>query len=116
MVSALEQGTNPGLVSHRYVDTLQCTSKAITTANFYLRNVSQFLTYFAQTKPKLCRLSNTQVVGVQRCVLQALRNLRRWVTLHQVEVKRVKLTRVLTVANLQRCDREGQGGHPEAAR
>lgn len=84
------------------------SSKAITTANFYLRNVAQFLTYFRETKPPLCRLSNTQVVSVQRAILKALRDLRKDIVLHQVEVKRVKLLRVLTVKNLQTCHTEAK--------
>ncbi|KAL2102333.1 hypothetical protein ACEWY4_001501 [Coilia grayii] len=73
----------------RYVE-MQTTSRAVTTANFYLRNVAQFLGYFKETKPSLCRLSQTQIVAVERCILKALRDLRKRVTLHQVEVKRVK--------------------------
>ncbi|KAL2102370.1 hypothetical protein ACEWY4_001538 [Coilia grayii] len=87
----------------RYVEMLQTTSRAVTTANFYLRNVAQFLGYFRETKPSLCRLSQTQIVAVERCILKALRDLRKRVTLHQVEVKRVKMARVVTVSNLQRC-------------
>ncbi|KAL2102325.1 hypothetical protein ACEWY4_001493 [Coilia grayii] len=87
----------------RYVEMLQTTSRAVTTANFYLRNVAQFLGYFKETKPSLCRLSQTQIVAVERCILKALRDLRKRVTLHQVEVKRVKMARVVTVSNLQRC-------------
>lgn len=94
---------NPGLVFHRFVETLQRSSRAVTTANFYLRNVFQFLGYFKQTKPKLCRLSQTQIIGLERLISKTLRDLRKKVTLHQVEVKRVKMARVITVANLQRC-------------
>ena len=82
---------------------LQTTSRAVTTANFYLRNVAQFLGYFKETKPSLCRLSQTQIVAVERCILKALGDLRKRVTLHQVEVKRVKMARVVTVSNPQRC-------------
>lgn len=111
-ISAVAHGTNPSLVFRRYVKTLQKTKKVVTTANFYLRNVSQFLNYFVQTKAKLCRLSSTQIVGVQRCMTQALRHLRKRVTLQQVEVKRVKMSRVLTVTNLQRCNREAKAAIP----
>ncbi|KAL2102329.1 hypothetical protein ACEWY4_001497 [Coilia grayii] len=71
----------------RYVEMLQTTSRAVTTANFYLRNVAQFLGYFKETKLSLCCLSQTQIVAVERCILKALRDLQKRVTLHQVEVK-----------------------------
>lgn len=84
------------------------SSKAITTLNFYLRNVAQFVTYFRETKPPLCRLSATQIIAVQRCILKALRDVRKQVVLHQVEVKRVKMLRVVTVSNLQTCHKQAK--------
>ncbi|XP_041929933.1 uncharacterized protein LOC121694073 [Alosa sapidissima] len=87
---------NPGGL-RRWVEKLQEGNRAVTTVNFYLRNVQQFLKYFKDTKPKLCRLSHTQIVGVVRGVDKALRDLRK------IEVKRVKMTRVVSPANLKIC-------------
>lgn len=73
------------------------------TSKFYLRNVHQFLQYFKETKPKLRRLSQTQIVGAIHITQKALKDLRKKITLHQVAVKRTKMAKIVSVDSLRRC-------------
>ncbi|KAG5264177.1 hypothetical protein AALO_G00273010 [Alosa alosa] len=103
---------NPGGVRH-WVEKLQEGNRAVTTANFYLQNGQQFLKNFKDTKPNLCRLSHTQIVGVVRGVDKALRDLWKKVVLHQIQVKRVKMARVVSPANLKACREQARKKIPK---
>lgn len=77
-----------------------------------MRNVYQSLQYF-RTKPKLCRLSRTQIIGAIRILQKALKDIRRKITLHQVEVKRTKMAKVVSVDSLRKCNAAARAKIPE---
>ncbi|XP_031167370.1 uncharacterized protein LOC116058682 isoform X7 [Sander lucioperca] len=87
----------------KYTAHLQSVGKTITTANFYLRNIQQFLKYFRETPPAQSRLTAMDVVSVLRTVKKCLTDITRNVVLHQLAVKSHKMARIISCEDLKRC-------------
>ncbi|KAG5264197.1 hypothetical protein AALO_G00273240 [Alosa alosa] len=62
---------------------VEASNRAVTTADFYLRNAAQFLQYFSETPPRHSRLSAVQVVAMRRTLKKVLADLRKKVVLRQ---------------------------------
>jgi len=75
--------------------------KEVTTMNFYLRNILQFLNYLQETPPRSCRLRRGQVSALTRAVNKAL--LARPIVTHQLTVKARKIKKIVFRASLRRC-------------
>ncbi|XP_048086881.1 uncharacterized protein LOC125286159 [Alosa alosa] len=82
---------------------VEASNRAVTTADFYLRNAAQFLQYFSETPPRHSRLSAVQVVAMRRTLKKVLADLRKKVVLRQVEVKAAKMDRIIFAKNMLRC-------------
>ncbi|XP_031135521.1 uncharacterized protein LOC116036173 [Sander lucioperca] len=67
----------------KYTAHVQSVGKTITTANFYLRNIQQFLKYFGETLPAQSHLTAMDVVSVLRPVTKCITDTTRNVVLHQ---------------------------------
>lgn len=86
-----------------YVSSLKSEGKAITTVNYYLRNILQFCHYLKETPPKQCRLSKSQLTGVVRALQAELRSVNKPLVLHQLRVKSNKMSRIIPRSSLSRC-------------
>jgi len=82
--------------------------KEVTTINFYLRNILQFLTYLQETPPRSCRLRRAQISGITRAVQRALRNLARPTVTHQLKVKAAKMKKIVSRASLRSCQEQAR--------
>nr|XP_020444971.1 uncharacterized protein LOC109953864 [Monopterus albus] len=110
---AFMAGKDSSLATWRFLDkaeqiiqwpnVLAASGKNITTANFYLRNVLQFMIYFKETPPKLARLSQSQITGVIRAVRQAVKSIAKKMLAHQLTTKDKKLSKVVSQESLRRC-------------
>nr|XP_020444811.1 uncharacterized protein LOC109953686 [Monopterus albus] len=110
---AFMAGKDSSLATWRFLDkaeqiiqwpnVLAASGKNITTANFYLRNVLQFMIYFKETPPKLARLSQSQITGVIRAVRQAIKSISKKMLAHQLTTKDKKLSKVVSQESLRRC-------------
>jgi len=89
--------------------------KQITTINFYLRNIIQFLRYLEDTPPKQCRLRRGQFRSILRMVLKQVTSLARPIVTHQLKVKARKLESIVSPAEPEELPGEGQAGHPGVA-
>jgi len=87
--------------------------KEVTTANFYLRNILQFLGYLKDTPPSACRLRRAQIHGVIRVVHMAVRNLARPIVTHQLKVKAKKMANIVSRESLRRCQEQARVVIPE---
>lgn len=96
-----------------WVSDLSTQGKAVTTVSVHLKNVHQFLTYFRETPPPSCRLSNNQQTGLVRATKNALGQLRREVVLHQVAVKEAKVSRAISGQALNTCRAVARSRIPE---
>ena len=74
--------------------------RAVTTSEFFLKNVHQFMEYMSESKPRECRLTQSDMTHIMREVKANIKNLNKAVTLHQFKVKRNKLDRLPSQAEL----------------
>lgn len=86
-----------------YVSSLKAEGKAITTVNYYLRNILQFCLYLREAPPKQCRLSQSHLTAVVRALQAELRSINKPLVLHQLRVKAQKMSRVIPRSSLSRC-------------
>ncbi|TNN35405.1 hypothetical protein EYF80_054430 [Liparis tanakae] len=68
----------------KYTAQLKNEGKEITTINFYLRNILQFLGYLVDTPPHTCRLRRGQFKSIIRMVQSSLKDLGRAIVTHQL--------------------------------
>ncbi|KAI4791963.1 hypothetical protein KUCAC02_033701 [Chaenocephalus aceratus] len=76
---------------------------AVTTASFYLKNVAHVIKYVRDVPPRTCRLTQVQMKSVHREVTLALTSLKRPVVVHQLSMKRQKMTRLPSKAEIASC-------------
>ncbi|XP_056266628.1 uncharacterized protein LOC130190980 isoform X2 [Pseudoliparis swirei] len=87
--------------------------REVTTVNFYLRNVLQFLGYLQDTPPSACRLRKAQINGIVRALDKALENLSGLIVTHQLQVKTNKMGRIVSRESLRRCQEQARLVIPE---
>uniref|UniRef100_UPI0009B3DD6A uncharacterized protein LOC109953780 n=1 Tax=Monopterus albus TaxID=43700 RepID=UPI0009B3DD6A len=97
----------------QWPEILCASGKTITTSNFYLRDVHQFMQYFRETPPKLARLSQSQIVGVVRAVKQAMKSISKQMLAHQLKTKDRKLSKVVSQQLLRRCQQSARAKIPK---
>jgi len=98
---------------HRYAAHLMSEGREVTTVNFYLRNVLQFLGYLQDTPPSACRLRKAQINGIVRALDKALENLSGLIVTHQLQVKTNKMGRIVSRESLRRCQEQARLVIPE---
>ncbi|XP_056298488.1 uncharacterized protein LOC130211638 [Pseudoliparis swirei] len=101
----------PGI--QKYTAELMQEGKEVTTINYYLCNILQFLTYLQETPPKSCRLRRAQISAITRAVQKALQNLARPIVSHQLKVKAAKMKKTVSRASLRRCQEQARLVIPE---
>jgi len=74
--------------------------RAVTTSEFFLKNVHQFMGYMSESKPRGCKLTQSDMTHIMREVKANMKHLNKAVTLHQFKVKRNKLDRLPSQAEL----------------
>ncbi|KAI4791961.1 hypothetical protein KUCAC02_033699 [Chaenocephalus aceratus] len=76
---------------------------AVTTASFDLKNVAHVIKYVRDVPPRTCRLTQVQMKSVHREVTLALTSLKHPVVVHQLSMKRQKMTRLPSKAEIASC-------------
>ncbi|TNN53539.1 hypothetical protein EYF80_036239 [Liparis tanakae] len=94
----------PGIM--RYAAHLMSEGKQVTTVNFYLRNVLQFLRYLQDRPPAACRMRRGQITAVVRTVRQAAGSLSRRVVTHRREASARKRACIVSRASRRRCQEQ----------
>lgn len=88
---------------YSWAQKLMAEGRTITTACIHLKNVDQFMKYFAETSPPSCRLTRVQLTGVSRTLKNCLQKMRKDVVLHQIAAKEAKVSRVIPGPTLAKC-------------
>ncbi|XP_071061200.1 uncharacterized protein [Pseudochaenichthys georgianus] len=83
--------------------SLMKSSLQVTTSDFYIKNISHFLKYMADTPCKGSRLSQTDMILIKREVVAILKSLKRKVLIHQMQVKRDKMEGLPSHNDLMTC-------------
>ena len=79
---------------HGWIKYISKSGRAVTTLEFFLKNVNHFMGYISESKPWGCRLTQSDMTHIIREVKANMNNLNKAVTLHQFKVKRNKLDRL----------------------
>ncbi|XP_071062370.1 uncharacterized protein [Pseudochaenichthys georgianus] len=83
--------------------SLMKSSLQVTTSDFYIKNISHFLKYMADTPCKGSRFSQTDMILIKREVVAILKSLKRKVLIHQMQVKRDKMEGLPSHNDLMTC-------------
>ncbi|XP_051553439.1 uncharacterized protein LOC127440720 isoform X3 [Myxocyprinus asiaticus] len=86
-----------------WISSLRQAKIKETTIQHYVLNVAQFMNYVRDTPPLSCRLSKQVLVRIQRELRGLLKSIKRGVALHQMSMKQVKVSRVLSKVTLSKC-------------
>lgn len=96
-----------------WLNSLKQAKIAEPTVHHYLKNVSQFLAFVAETPPPTYRLSRTVMFGLQREIKSMIKSVRRNVVMHEVQVKQAKQGRLIPKAMLRQCVTAARAAIPE---
>ena len=101
------------LIVCRWVSSLRKAQMKETTIDYYVQNVSQFITFISETPPPSCRLSKTVLIGLRREMLSIKKSLRRKVAMHRTSVKTGKEQRVISKGTLLQCQSQAKQAIPK---
>ncbi|XP_034055401.1 uncharacterized protein LOC117535148 [Gymnodraco acuticeps] len=79
------------------------SSLQVTTSEFYIKNISHFLKYMADTPCKGSRLNQNDKIVIKREVIAILKSLRKKVLIHQMQVKRDKMEGLPSHKDIMAC-------------
>ncbi|XP_036007799.1 uncharacterized protein LOC118567242 [Fundulus heteroclitus] len=91
---------------HQWPAKLLREGKAENTTRNYLLNVMEFAGYFRDTPPSTSRVPKKAVIGLLRAVSADIKELKKWVNVRQIMVKKRKIRRVIAKEDLRRCQRQ----------
>ncbi|XP_041840379.1 uncharacterized protein LOC121639285 [Melanotaenia boesemani] len=85
----------------------------VTTAEFYLKNVANFVKFVSETPPRTSRLTKVQIFSLQREIRMCIKNLQRELVVHKMSVKRQKVGKLPLREDLKACLTRGRQRIPE---
>ncbi|XP_051984259.1 uncharacterized protein LOC127644880 isoform X7 [Xyrauchen texanus] len=86
-----------------WISSLQQAKIKDTTIQHYILNIAKFVSFVRDTPPPSCRLSKQVLVRIQQELRGLLKSMKRGMALHQVSMKQVKESRVLSIETLLKC-------------
>ncbi|XP_034076558.1 uncharacterized protein LOC117549075 [Gymnodraco acuticeps] len=79
------------------------SSLQVTTADFYIKNISHFLKYMSATPCKGSRLNQNDMTVIKRELVAILKSLRKKMIIHQMQVKRDKMEGLPSYKDIMAC-------------
>lgn len=80
----------------------------VTTIRFYILNVVAFIKYFEQSPPPHNRVKSVHLKVALRTLSKAVHEVSRELVLHQIQVKKAKMSRIMPLGCLAQCQEKAK--------